>query len=129
LEVAPGNTAGTVRQGLLEAELSFDQRVRQGRRFEQDATALEYVKKNVFPAINTVLSKSLTDCLKQPDASTEKFTLVANIMQDGGIGNVDYKPVTNTAQCYGDALRILSLPPLPNELSILPVFFDMALPG
>lgn len=129
LEAAPGNTAGPVQQGLLEAGLSFDQRVQQGRRFEQDATALEYVKKNVFPAINTVLSKSLTDCLKQPDASTEKFTLVANIMQDGGIGNVDYKPATNTAQCYGNSLRMLNLPPLPNELSILPVFFDMTLPG
>jgi hypothetical protein len=110
---------GPVQQGLFEVGLSFDQRVWQGRRFEQDATALEYVKKNVFPAIDTVLSKSLTDCLKQPDASTEKFTLVANIMQDGGIGNVDYKPVTNTARCYGNSFRVLSLPPLPNELSVV----------
>lgn len=111
----------------LAAELNFDQRVRQGRRFEQDATARDYEKKHVLPAMSAVMSKSLTDCLSQHDANHENFTLVADILPDGGIGNVDYQPVTNTAECFGKALGGLSLPPLPDELSRLPVFYEMVL--
>ncbi|MCQ8130753.1 hypothetical protein, partial [Methylomonas rivi] len=108
-------------------EPSFEQRVRQGRRFEQDAAAQDYTKKHVLPAMSDALSKSLTDCLAQPGASTEKFTLVADILPDGGISNVDYRPATNTAECFGHAFHGLSLAPLPNELSDLPVFFDLML--
>lgn len=109
----------------LAADLSFDQRVRQGRRFEQDATARDYEKKHVLPAMSAALSKSLTDCLSQHDANNENFTLVADILPDGGINNVDYQPATNTAACFGKALGGLSLPPLPEELSSLPVFYEM----
>jgi len=107
-EVIPATRNAPARQVLLAAERSFDQCVRQGRRFEQDATAHDYEKKQVLPAMNTVMSKPLTDCLTQPDASTEKFTLVADILPDGGIGNVDYQPATNTAECFGKAFRTLS---------------------
>lgn len=127
LEVAPAHTDAPARPGLLAAEPSFEQRIRQGRRFEQDAAAQDYTKKHVLPAMSDALSKSLTDCLAQPGASTEKFTLVADILPDGGISNVDYRPATNTAECFGHAFHGLSLAPLPNELSGLPVFFDLML--
>lgn len=127
LEVTPANIDDPTGKMALAAGLTFEQRVRQSRRFEQDATAQDYTQKNVLPAMSTALSESLTDCLAQPGASTAKFTLLADIQQDGEVDNVDYRPATNTAECFGKAFSALRLPPLPNELSALPVFFDMML--
>jgi hypothetical protein len=123
LEVVP------VQQDLIDAGLSFEERVRQARDFEQDAAARDYAGKNLYPAMATIMSASMKDCLKQPDASTEKFTLVANILRNGEIGDVDYKPATNTAQCFGESMRSLHLPSLPEEFPTLPVFFDMKIAG
>ncbi len=129
LEVEPAAPNRLVGPEWIEAARSFDERVRLARRFEQDAAAREYTKKHLFPAVNELMSDPLTECLEQAGAARENFTLVADILRDGGVGGIEFEPATDIALCFGESFGTLRLPPLPQQFDRLPVLFDMLLDG
>lgn len=72
-------------------------------------------------------------CLKfvdhytHPDASVEKFTLVANVAESGQLMDIDVEPKSNnTAACFAKAFVTLTAPP-PTlcERGVLPIVIDM----
>ena len=66
-------------------------------------------------------------CLSYPDASVEKFTLVANVAESGQLMDIDVEPKSNnTAACFAKAFATLTAPP-PTlcERGVLPIVIDM----
>ncbi|TPQ24842.1 hypothetical protein [Methylomonas koyamae] len=105
--------------------LSFDERVALAKRIEANPSAKQYFNETFYPAIGA-LGPEMQECLKQPKASTERFSLVADIDLAGRFINVDYQPKTATAGCFSWAVRGLTIkaPPTCDWVS-LPIVIEM----
>ena len=107
----------------------FSKRLESARRAEVEQSTKDYLDRHMFPAMSSSMSGAMKTCLDKPNASTEKFVLVAEITPQGTTANVDYMPPTNTAECFATAFRTLRIAPPPEVIgsSTLPVFFEMTL--
>ena len=109
--------------------LPFAERLERARRAELEKSTRDYLDQHVFPAMSSSMSQAMRSCLDRPNASTAKFILVADITPQGATASVDYKPPTNTAECFAIAFRKLRIAPPPRVLGspTLPVVFEMTL--
>ena len=89
---------------------SFKSRVDFANKAEKQPEIRDYLKNKVYHEIGSQLATIMTDCLAKPKASTDKFTLVANIKNPGHFADVDYQPKSNTASCFAKGLSLLSFP-------------------
>ncbi|WGS84255.1 hypothetical protein [Methylomonas sp. UP202] len=105
--------------------LSFDERVVLAKEVEARPSARHYLNETFYPAIGT-LGPVVQECLKQPNASTERFSLVADIDLAGKFINVDYQPKTVTAACFSHAIRDLTIHAPPTcDCARLPIVIEM----
>ena len=115
---------------LFSANLSaatFAERVAIAKKIESQQETQDYFLKGLFPAIGPMMGGIMKDCLSHPDASVEKFTLVANVAESGQLIDIDVEPKSNnTAVCFAKAFATLTAPPPPLcDCGVLPIVMDM----
>lgn len=104
----------------------FKDRIQRARALEHQPQPMAYMKKYLFPAMSSSLTRKLEDCLELPNANKDSFTLVADITQEGKMVDVDYSPPTNTAKCFATAFRLLELPRrATSDNAKLPILLEM----
>lgn len=82
----------------------------------------------MFPSIGTKMSELMKECLAKKNASVDKFTVVASVVEPGQFKEVDFEPKSNTASCFADGLVSFHLPPLKLcNCGSLPVVLDMSI--
>lgn len=107
---------------------SFSDRVALAKRAEQQNDIGNYLYKEMFPAIGSNMSELMKSCLAKPNASVDKFTIVAGVKQSGQFNEIDYQPRTNTASCFAEGLASLRLPNTKFcQCASLPVVLDMSI--
>lgn len=107
---------------------SFSDRVALAKRAEQQNDIGNYLYKEMFPAIGSNMSELMKSCLAKPNASVDKFTIVADVKQPGQFNKIDYQPRTNTASCFAEGLVSLHLPNTKFcQCGSLPVVLDMSI--
>ncbi len=106
---------------------SFAERVALAKRVEEQKATAEYFKNGMYPAIGPSLASAMQECTSRAGASTEKFTVVADVSQDGQFTHIAYEPNTNTAACFAAAMELLRAPPPPTcDSGALPIVIDMS---
>ncbi len=104
-------------------EPSFAQRLALAQRAEHEPVAQGYLEKKLIPALeNADMKKRVAACLKIPGASNKSFTMVATVATSGTVGDVDYRPRTNTGRCLAAALQAM------NQLAAPPGQYGAGLP-
>lgn len=107
---------------------SFSERVTLAKRAEQQNEIGNYLYKEMFPAISSNMSELMKSCLAKPNASVDKFTVVADVNEPGQFNQIDYQPRTNTASCFAEGLGSLHLPNTKLcQCGSLPVVLDMTI--
>ncbi len=127
LDVAPVDAPS--RQQALRASQppALAERARRAEALEREPAVRDYMQRSMFPALTPVLNRALAKCVKEPNASSSDFSMVADIARAGALEQLDYAPATNTAQCVAAALARLHLPSPPEQYPTLPVVLDMHL--
>jgi hypothetical protein len=114
-------------EALCAESDQFSERVANAKKIEAQEETQAYFKNEMYPAIGPALASAMRECLSLANASTEKFTVVADISQGGEFINVAHKPKTNTATCLATAMRSFHAPPPPTcDCVSLPIVIDMA---
>jgi hypothetical protein len=115
---------------LYSANLSattFAERVAIAKKIESQQATQDYFLKGLYPVIGPVLGGIMKECLSHPDASLEKFTVVANVAESGQLTDIDVEPKSNnTGGCFAKAFATLTAPPPPLcDCGVLPLVIDM----
>ena len=123
-------TLGILLSVLFSTNLNaatFAERVAIAKKIESQQATQDYFLKGLFPAIGPVMGGIMHECLSHPEASTEKFTLIANVAESGQLVDIDVEPKSNnTAVCFAKAFATLTAPPPPLcDCGVLPVVIDM----
>ncbi len=106
---------------------AFAERVALAKKLEEQNATAEYFQNGMYPAIGPSLASAMRDCTSRAGASTEKFTVVADVSQDGQFTHIAYEPNTNTAACFAAAMELLRAPPPPTcDSSALPIVIEMS---
>jgi hypothetical protein len=106
---------------------SFAERVALAKWVEEQKAASEYFQNGMYPAIGPSLASAMRECTSRVGASTQKFTVVANVSQDGQFTDIAHEPNTNTAACVAAAMASFRAPPPPTcDLGALPIVIDMS---
>jgi hypothetical protein len=106
---------------------SFAKRVALAKEVEEQKAAAEYFQNRMYPAIGPSLASAMLECVSRVGASTEKFTVIANVSQDGQLTDIAHEPNTNTAACLTAAMASFRLPPPPTcDYGALPIVIDMS---
>lgn len=107
--------------------ITFAERVAIAKKIESQQATQDYFLKGLFPVIGPVMGSIMKECLSHPDASTEEFTLVANVAESGQLIDIDVEAKSNnTAVCFAKAFATLAAPPPPLcDGGVLPVVIDM----
>ncbi len=116
--------------GCATTSPAFNQRVERARQAEHQEVLYNYLHKNFYADANFgPVAAKLQDCIKLPGASTDHFTLVADITKQGKVANIEVSPRTNTAECFAGALsKMKKLPPPPTSGNdSLPIFIEMTI--
>ena len=107
---------------------SFSERVAIAKRIEAQKETADYFKTGMYPAIGPALASAMRDCMSRPGASTEKFTVVADVSQNGEFIHIAHEPKTNTAACLAGAMASFRAPPPPTcDCGDLPIVIDMSI--
>ncbi|HRE16471.1 MAG TPA: hypothetical protein PLW86_05300 [Rhodocyclaceae bacterium] len=106
----------------------FTERVSLAKKLEEQSTTTEYFKNGMYPAIGSALASAMRECMSRAGASTVKFTVVADVSQDGKFVNIAHEPNTNTAACLAVAMESFRTPPPPmcDCGANLPIVIDMS---
>ena len=106
---------------------TFAERVAIAKEIEAQEAFSTYFFKSLFPAIGPTIGGMMKHCLSLPDASKERFTLVANVTQEGVLTDIDFEPKSNnTGACFAKAFATLTAPPPPLcDCGVLPMVIDM----
>ena len=111
-----------------DAPAFFAARERLARKIEEQPETQKYLYEGMFPVIGSSTADAMKICLTSATASTDKFTLVADVLPDGRFGAVAVQPTTNTARCFAAAFRRFRAPPPPTcDCGPLPIAIDMAI--
>jgi len=106
---------------------SFDERVALAIKIEEQKATSEYFKNGMYPAIGPSLASAMRECTSRAGASTAKFTVVADVSQDGLFTHIAYEPNTNTAACLAAAMASFSAPAPPTcDCGELPIVINMS---
>ncbi|HRE16398.1 MAG TPA: hypothetical protein PLW86_04915 [Rhodocyclaceae bacterium] len=107
---------------------TFAERVALAKRLEEQSATTEYFQKGMYPAIGSSLASAMRECMSRAGASAVKFTVVADISQDGKFTHIAHDPNTNTAACLAEAMASFRAPPPPmcDCGSALPIVIDMS---
>lgn len=111
----------------VQFEPTFAERVKRATEIETQKAASEYLDGSFFPALGSNMSGIMKMCLNREGASTEKFTMVANVSPDGGLIDIDFEPkANNTAVCFAREIGALKAPPPPLcDGGVLPIAINM----
>ncbi|MDR2219660.1 MAG: hypothetical protein LBE24_03670 [Methylobacillus sp.] len=107
---------------------TFAERVAISKQIESQKDAKDYLYGSFFPAIGSSMNEAMKMCLNRSGASTEKFTLVANISLSGKLIDIDFEPKeNNTAACFAKEAGSWSAPPPPwlDGYDALPISMSM----
>lgn len=123
-------TLGVLLLVLFSTNLSaatFAERVAIAKKIESQQATQDYFLKGLFPIIGPAMGGIMNECLSHPNASVEKFTLVANVAESGQLIDIEVEPKSNnTAVCFAKAFATLTAPPPPLcDCGVLPVVIDM----
>jgi hypothetical protein len=97
---------------LVGCALDFDERSARAERLERTPVVAAYLDKGVYPLLGD-FGTTMGRCLKVAGASTDPFTLVADVAPDGRMANVEVRPAGATPECVAAWWRTLraSRPP------------------
>lgn len=105
---------------------TFSERVATAKDVELQEETSIYFRNNMYPAIGQELNQAMRECTSLPNANIEKFTVVADITQEGKFVNIEYEPKTNTAACLAKAMKTFHSPPPPTcDSGSLPIVINM----
>lgn len=111
-----------------DPSLSFAKRVAFAKEVEEQKATAEYFHNGMYPAIGPSLSAAMRECMSHAGASTDKFTVVADITQNGEFIHIAYEPNTNTAACLAAAMASFRAPAPPTcDYGALPIVIDMSI--
>lgn len=106
---------------------SFAERVALAKNTEKQKATTQYFQNEMYPAIGPSLATAMQECMSRAGASTEKFTVVANVSQDGRFMDIAHEPSTNTATCLATAMASFRAPPPPTcDYGVLPIVINMS---
>jgi hypothetical protein len=107
---------------------TFAERVALAKKVEEQSATIEYFQNGMYPAIGSALAAAMRKCMSRAGASTVKFSVVADISQDGKFTHIAHEPNTNTAACLAAAMASFSAPPPPtcDCGAALPIVIDMS---
>lgn len=108
---------------------AFAERVALAKKIEEQRATTEYFQNSMYPAIGPSLASAMKKCMSRSAASTAKFSVVADITQDGKFTRIAYEPNTNTAACLAAAMASFRAPPPPtcDCGAALPIVIDMSI--
>jgi hypothetical protein len=109
------------------AAATFAERVAIAKKVESQKEAENYFFGSFFPSIGPSMGGIMQTCLSRPNASKEKFTLVANVALDGELVDIDYEPKSNnTGECFAKEFATLRAPAPPLcDCGVLPMVINM----
>jgi hypothetical protein len=111
----------------LAGSETFDERVRVAKLAEVDSAFAAYQSALLEP-VGADMTRAMTECVQSTTgASTEDFTLVAELADDGRPVEIAVRPETNVATCWAArfaALRFAPPPRYPGR-SGFPLVFEM----
>lgn len=102
-----------VRAAAAQPE-TFEERRHLARILEDSEPARSYIYNKMFPAIGSTMADAMRDCLNSSEASSEAFSVVADVSQDGRFTHVAYEPRSNTATCFATAMSSFQVPSPPS---------------
>ncbi|CAJ0775123.1 hypothetical protein LMG18095_00007 [Ralstonia thomasii] len=105
---------------------TFAERHQLARLAEGQEPTRSYLKDKMFPAVGPAVATAMRGCLTPPGVSTEPFTVLADLSQDGNFTRIVYEPKTDTAACFAAAMPSFHAPPPPTQYGRpLPISIDM----
>lgn len=107
---------------------TFSERVALAKQVEEQSATTEYFRNGMYPAIGAALASAMRECMSRAGASTEKFSVVADISLDGKFTHIAHEPNTNTATCLAAAMASFRAPPPPmcDCGAAFPIVIDMS---
>lgn len=107
---------------------TFAERVALAKKVEEQSATAEYFQNGMYPAIGSELASAMRECMSHAGASTAKFSVVADISQDGKFTQIAHEPNTNTAACLAAAMTSFRAPPPPtcDCGAALPIVIEMS---
>lgn len=116
-------------QAVAADSESFAERVALAKKVEEQSVTADYFKNSMYPAIGPALADAMRECMSRAGASSAKFTVVADILQDGSFAHIAHEPNTNTAACLAAAMAAFHAPPPPmcDCGAALPIVIDMSI--
>lgn len=114
-------------QASAGAARSFAKWVALAKKVEEQKATAEYFQSRMYPAIGPSLASAMRECVSQEGACMEKFTVIANVSQDGHFTDMAHQPNTNTAACLAAAMASFRVPPPPIcDYGASPIVIDMS---
>lgn len=86
----------------------------------------DYIETLLTRTTRPFVLEAVRICTNHPCASTDAFTVVADVRQDGTLSNIDHEPKTDASECFANALGRLRvpLPPLGVD-GVFPIVFEI----
>ncbi|MHA2904259.1 hypothetical protein [Ralstonia mannitolilytica] len=108
-----------------EAE-TFAERHHLAKLAEEKEPTRSYLNDEMFPAVGPAAATAMRGCLAPAGASTDPFTVLADLSKDGDFTRIAYEPKTDTATCFAAAMPSFHAPPPPTQGGRpLPISIDM----
>lgn len=107
---------------------SFASRERRARQIEKQPQTQKYLSDGMYPNIGQAMANAMKACLADGNASTDKFTLVADVTPAGYFSEVSVRPSTDTSRCFAMAFsEFRAAPPPTCDCGPLPIVIDMTI--
>lgn len=105
---------------------TFAERHHLAKLAEEQEPTRSYLNDKMFPAVGPAAATAMRGCLTPAGASTEPFTVLADLSKDGNFTRIAYEPKTDTAACFAAAMPSFHAPPPPTQDGRpLPISIDM----
>ena len=109
------------------AGADFHARVTQAKLAEGAATGPAY-QKQFWDRIGNATTDAYKSCIKSnTPADKGPFTLVADVLADGRLANIDVQPQTPVAKCMAGQFSSWSLPAPPAQPAPYPIEIDFSI--
>ena len=108
---------------------TFEERRHIAQALEGNSKTVQgYLSSEMYPAIGSAMADAMRNCFERSGASSEPFSLVADVSQDGRFMQIAYEPKSNTAACFAKAISLFRVPSPPAlGQESFPIVMDMTI--